>query len=281
MNLASEKNNPPRIEYRYKCVNKSILEPLVVKYYAAHLFKWVPRKLTANWITLFSCAAMWLMLYLAFHADHFSAAILTPPFVFLLHFYMVGAILDGMQAKRTGTSSPLGEFLDHYFDIYNSAICLAGFYVLVQLNHPGIFYLALWISYLAFAATMVEEKERDELYFGPIGSFEGLMVILFFFLSWLVSPVQTLWQTPLWQGVPAYWLVIGIGLIGFAATVWDALRRIGASPRQFTLFALASFLLILVLIDSEISLAWGWFLLAFYSGDYIGRVMESYHLEKK
>ncbi len=280
MNLASEKKNSPGKGYQYKCVNNSILEPLVVKYYATHIFKWVPRKLTANWITLLSCAAMWVMLYLVFNTDLFSSFILAFAFVFLVHFYAVGDILDGMQAKQTRTSSPLGQFLDHYLDIYNSAICLAGFYVLVELNRPDILYLALWISYLAFAATMVEEKERGELYFGPIGSFEGLMIILFFFISWLVPPIQTLWKTPLWQGVPAYWLVIGIAFIGFAATVFDAIRRIGASPWQFTLFGLASFLLTLALIQSEISLVWGWFLLAFFSGDYIGRVMDSHLLEK-
>jgi len=275
------KTQPPATGYRYNCVNKSILEPVVIKYYASHFFKWIPRKLTANWITLISCGLMWLLLFLAHQAGHFSTATLTLAFVFIIHFYMLGDILDGMQAKHTGTSSPLGEFLDHYLDIYNSAICLAGFYVLVQLDNPGIYYFMLWLSYAAFAATMVEEKERGQLYFGPIGSFEGLILILIFFLSWLIPTVQTFWKTPAWQDYPAYWLIIIMGLMGFAGTVRDAIKRIGYSPRQFIVFCVGSLFLSLALMKTPASLWEGWFLLAFYSGDYTGRVMESYHLKQK
>ena len=109
-------------EYCYNCVDQSILLPWFKKYYVAFYFKFIPQGLTANCITLLSSVAMWIMLYLGLNSELYSIPFLAGSFFFLLHFYVVGDHLDGMQAKETRTSSPLGEFLDHYFDIYNSAI---------------------------------------------------------------------------------------------------------------------------------------------------------------
>ncbi|MFQ5449951.1 MAG: CDP-alcohol phosphatidyltransferase family protein [Nitrospinaceae bacterium] len=273
-NITGKRENPVR-EYRYNCVNKSLLEPLVKKYYVSLYFQWIPRKLTANWITLVSCAAMWGMLYLVFHPHKFSVAVLAIVFAFLIHFYMVGDILDGMQAKVTGTCSPLGEFMDHYFDVYNGAIALAACFALIPIE-PAVFYPLLWLSYLAFAATMMEERERGQLYFGPIGSLEGIFFLLIFYLSCLFPAGQAFWRTPLWNGIPGYWILILLGGMGYLLTVLDIFKRLGYSPPQFTNFVFGSFLLSIALAENTLPRSAGWFILAFYCGDYIGKVMDSY-----
>jgi hypothetical protein len=127
---------------------------------------------------------------------------------------------------------------------------------------------------------MVSERETGEFYFGRIGSFEGVVALLLFLVSLSFSGGQNFWHAELWNGYPRYWIVIVAGGLGCLVTVWDTLKRTGYCPRQFLLFSMGSLLLTLLLARSPIPSLWAWFFLAFYCGDYICRVMESYFLNK-
>jgi|SaaInlStandDraft_7_1057024.scaffolds.fasta_scaffold69098_1 phosphatidylglycerophosphate synthase len=281
MKKSDEQLNVPGIEYRYKCIDKSILLPYFKKYYFPIVYQWVPRKLTANWVTLISCGAVWVIFLLSFLTNPFDKSVLAFLFFVLTHFYFVGDHLDGMHAKATGTSSPLGEYLDHYLDIYNSAILIAACLMLLQIENPCIFYLMMWLSHLAFAATMVEEKETGELYFGPIGTVEARVLLQILFLTWMIPSQIEYWQAIIWNELPRYWIIILVIGFGFLLTVLDIVKRLGYCPRQFSLFSFGSLFLTLALIENPPSQIIGWFILAFYSGDYIGRVMDSHLLRKK
>ena len=77
-----------------------------------------------------------------------------------------------MQAKHTKTSSPLGEFLDHYLDVFNGAIILYVFVIYLESIPPLVFYFFVYLNSIAFAVTLYEELERNELYFGVLGTLE-------------------------------------------------------------------------------------------------------------
>ena len=87
----------------------------------------------------------------------------TPPWVF---YCMTASVLayqnldncDGKQARRTGTSSPLGEFFDHGVDALIitmgpaaliTALNLGYTWILIALATSGwgLFYLGTWVSY--------------------------------------------------------------------------------------------------------------------------------------
>ena len=115
------------IQYKYNCIDKSILLPFFKKYYVEYFFKFVPRCLTANIITIISTGFIFATLPIVYYSNVISLEVQTILLVFCINAYTVGDHLDGMQAKRTNTSTPLGEFLDHYLDVFNGAIL---FYVI-------------------------------------------------------------------------------------------------------------------------------------------------------
>lgn len=267
--------------YSYNCVDRSILLPYFKKYYVAWFFLWVPKGLTANFITLFSTGFVAAMFLVAIYFPNLSSATMAAIFALCLHNYIVGDHLDGMQAKHTETSSPLGEFLDHYLDVYNGAILV---YVLMVFFRPipdEIFYLLLLLSCLVFAATMMEELERNELYFGPLGTLEAVIILIFFFISWLIPPFRHFWQQESLAGYPLYWLLIIFFALGYAATLFDIIRRLGYSPRQFNILIICALALSLVLYAKNVDRWLGWITLVLYSGEYVAKVMGSYLLSQK
>ena len=269
------------INYSYNCTDKSIVLPFFKKYYVALFFKLVPHKLTANFITLISSGLIFYLLYACHYFHDFHSVIFAAVIAFCLHGYIVGDHLDGMQAKKTDTSSPLGEFLDHYFDIYNGAIIFLVF-ILYLGNIPStFFYPLLWLNFLAFGATMVEEVELGELRFGLVGTLEGVILLIFFFLSWTIPSIRDFWRTDLISGYPWYWVIIGIAALAYLGTLIDIIWRLGYTPRQFNLFMVVSGLLSLVLFLSETPVLVGWWALTLFSSDYIGRVLGSYLCHKK
>ncbi len=267
--------------YSYNCVDKSILLPYFKKYYVSLYFKLIPQKLTANFITLLSTGLIVFLFFFVNWRPEASSEIMAIVFALCLNGYIVGDHLDGMQAKQTNTSSSLGEFLDHYMDVYNGAIV---FYIITIFFAPIpdlVFYGLLVLNCTAFAVTMVEELERKELYFGVLGTLEGVVLLIFFFILWLIPPIKEFWLSEIIAGYKAYWIVIIILGLGYALTIVDVLRRIKYSPRQFTVYSLLALILAYLLYSAGIDHLWGWLILALYSGEYIAKVMESYLLSKK
>src|SRR5688572_31878006 len=107
--------------YQYRCKDYSLVTPLFKKWVITPLIKIVPWVIPANIITLISNGFVYLALYLSLNAE--LAGNYTPLCISAcLLLYLIGDHLDGMQAKRTGTGSALGEFCDHYLDAFNNGI---------------------------------------------------------------------------------------------------------------------------------------------------------------
>lgn len=266
--------------YRYNCIDKSILLPFYKKYYVAFFFRFIPAWLTANTITIISTGFVVLMAAIVLLFEKTGSPVSALIMAFCLHNYLLGDHLDGMQAKESNTSSPLGEFLDHYLDVYNGAIVLYMLTIFLGPVPKRVFLVLMVLNCIAFAVTMVEELERKELIFGPLGTLEGVLFLIFFFISWLMPPLRELWQRELFLGLPAYWVIIGMLGLGYLGTCIDILIRIGRIPLPFATFVACciscAFLLEYQAIDVSIS----WLVLILFSGDYIARVMGSYLLSQ-
>ena len=263
-------------EYTYNCVDDSVMYGPFKKYYCVVFYKLVPAFLTANIITLVSSAGMWMLLYISFNMGTITVAQAGIAFAFLMHFYVVGDHLDGMRAKLTRTSSPLGEYLDHYFDIYSGAITVSAFIGFFAVSNNYLFYFLQWFSYLTFASIMMEEKETGAICFAKIGSLEGVIATIIFFLSFAIDGVWGFWQTSSYFYIPNYYYVFGLLVLSFITTTGDVLLRVKKLPPPFTIFIVISLLLCYLLSISSISKIVGWFVLAAFCGDYIGRLMISY-----
>ena len=265
--------------YSYNCIDKSLLLSYFKNYYVRFYFKFVPRFLTANYITLLSSFLNLIMLFVLVAKP--NSSLLAIVAVFCIHGYVVGDHLDGMQAKETKTGSPMGEFLDHYLDVYNGSIVL---YVVLELfgNIPvEVFFVLFWLNFLAFGATMMEELETGNLTFGKIGTLEGIAVLIIFLISWAIPPLRKLWECEMIAGYQWYWLIpITIGL-GYIFTTMDILFRIRFVPNHYLSFSVTSLTLLYILYYSEVSRLNAWILITLIGGEYIAKVMESYLLRKK
>lgn len=271
-------DSPP--PYAYRCVDKSILVGPFRRYWVPLFNWWVPHWLPANIVTLGSSLCMWALLWLAVENTSFSPGSLALAFAVLIQAYVIYDHVDGMQAKKTGTSSALGEFLDHYLDVYHAAISTLAIFALVGFDHRLLVLAMLWCGHLAFAATMVEEKERRELFFGAIGSLEGVLLFTGFFISWMVPDVRAWWLAPLVAGFPAYWLLVVGGGLGALIATADCLRRIGRLPRPFAAFAIGSLALAYWLAKGPLPFWTSVSALILYCGDYTGRVLGSHLLHR-
>jgi len=263
-------------EYKYNCVDKSILLPYFKKYYVSLFFKVVPFWLTANFITLISTFFIFSLLVIVLLSEELTTVSTTLIIIFCLHIYIVGDHLDGMQAEYTQTSSPLGEFLDHYLDVYNGAIIL---YVLVMYLHPIppiVFYCFVYLNIIAFAVTMYEELERNELCFGMLGTLEAVLLLIIFFITWLIPTTKNFWLGELFAGYSNYWMVIFLFGIGYLFTVVDVLKRVGYVSKSLLLFMLIELILCFLLFKLKTDYLFGWILITLYGGEYILKIMESY-----
>ena len=264
--------------YQYNCIDKSILLPYYKNYYVTPFFRIVPEWLTANFITILSSGFVVGMTVISIIFETSNSSLQALIFAFCLHTYLLGDHLDGMQAKESGTSSPLGEFLDHYLDVYNGAIVFFTLLIFLGPIPRNVFIFLMVLNCIAFAATMVEELENQMLVFGYLGTLEGVLVLMVFYVSWIIPPVRELWQKELAYGYPAYWIIImGLGL-GYVGTIVDIIIRLGRVPGRFFLYCAGCGILAYLLVDQPISELWAWLLLILFSGDYIARVMQGYLL---
>jgi ethanolaminephosphotransferase len=161
--------------YQYRCNDYSLLTPLFKKWIISPLIRFVPWAIPANIITLVSNVFVYLGLLLTLNPEIFRqyTALLI---ALCLLAYLIGDHLDGMQAKRTGTGSALGEFCDHYLDAFNNGIVVFTMLAFFDVTDTLIIAVAIVLSYLAHMAVFYEQFKTGWLTFERIGSLEGVLM---------------------------------------------------------------------------------------------------------
>eukprot|EP00494_Astrolonche_serrata_P031070 UN31339 len=95
-----------------------------------------------------------------------------------LFTYATMDALDGKQARRTGSSSPLGLMFDHGCDCINTTLCITALGCVLQMGYTPMIALFWSCGALGFFYTTFEEYYTGMMYLGPInGPTEGLLVI--------------------------------------------------------------------------------------------------------
>ena len=151
--------------YRYKCVDESILLPYLKKYFFSILHRGVPYGVPANFLTLISIIIMWATFSYFVNMEKINSLAVLVAIISIL-LYVIFDHFDGMQAKASQTSSPFGEILDHFSDVFNGAIVVYLCFRVLQVELDWIFHTVIWFNYLAFAVTYLEQNIRKELFFG-------------------------------------------------------------------------------------------------------------------
>ena len=138
--------------------------------------------LLSNMITF--CLAAW-------NSDYFSVD--CPNWIFFLmsvsmFFYQTMDAIDGKQARRTNSSSPLGELFDHTCDSVNFIMISLMLAAMLGARIDNILFCTMFqLSALAFCTATFETFHTGTLYLGMVnGPVEGCLL---FCLNGIISGI--------------------------------------------------------------------------------------------
>jgi phosphatidylglycerophosphate synthase len=234
--------------YAYRCEDSSYLKPIFYRLFVNPLAARLTRKTVANDVTLlsqlFSLVPIVFALGYAKSADWLWAVV--PPLGFFL--YIVLDHLDGTHARRTGTSSPLGELVDHWCDAWNGAFVPAAWgisYGLGASDHPVILCFLAITGAWAYAIVIAEHKVDGVLKLDPIGGNEGMIMISGSMLALAIFGRDTVLAAPLaygWSVKELMWFLCGLGCL---LTCKNVILRSGTRAIPDTLPLIVGNLLVL------------------------------------
>ncbi|XP_065358010.1 ethanolaminephosphotransferase 1 [Calliphora vicina] len=187
-------------KYKYSSIDTSYLSVYVMHPFWNKCVEYLPRWLAPNILTFVGFLMTVInFLLLAYFDWNFEAANQTvnpvPGWVWsvaalniLLYYNLDG--MDGKQARRTGTSGPLGELFDHGLDSYSAVLIPIYMFSLFGTEDlpPLRMFFVIWNVFLNFYLTHVE-KYNTGVMFLPWGyDFTMWGVSLTLFLTTLVGP---------------------------------------------------------------------------------------------
>jgi len=188
------------LHYRYKGSDDSI----VLKYITNPLYnKWVlyfPTWLAPNIITLIG------LLFTVF--GHCLVALYCPLLqgdipawvslynAFAVLAYQAFDAMDGKQARRTGSGTPLGMLFDHGCDALNTTVMAITMAATTQMGASGATMILCAVSWAGFFAATLEEYYTGELHLPIInGPNEGLHVSALIYVMAACVPTS-FWTAP-------------------------------------------------------------------------------------
>lgn len=169
--------------YKYSSEDHSLLSKWILKPLYTRLVEWFPKWVAPNLITVGGLAfSMMSVAKVLWYNPQVYGAVF-PRWVYLafageLWLYQTLDALDGQQARRTGSSSPLGELFDHCVDAINTS--LQALVISSVVGFGPIYYsVSLLASTLNFYLSTWEEYHTGTLYLsvfsGPVEGVIGLV----------------------------------------------------------------------------------------------------------
>ncbi|KAG0170666.1 hypothetical protein DFQ28_011222 [Apophysomyces sp. BC1034] len=125
------------------------------------------------------------------------------------------------QARRTGTSSPLGELFDHGCDALNCSFAAVLQATALGMGHSMSSIMLYSIAMLGFYLSTAEEYHTGILYLGYVNApTEGVILsCIIFTISSIYGP--SVWQNPVGETIKASWLPTTIATLPWSqALVW-------------------------------------------------------------
>ncbi|RHZ56005.1 aminoalcoholphosphotransferase [Aspergillus thermomutatus] len=196
--------------YRYAGVDHSLISRYVLKpFYNRYVINCFPMGMAPNAITLtgflFVVINFITILWYNPTLDHDC-----PPWVYAtcaigLFLYQTFDAVDGMQARRTRQSSPLGELFDHSVDACNTALGVVIFAGVTNLGQTWATILSLFGATMTFYVQTWDEYYTQVLTLGIIsGPVEGVLTLCTVFAFTAYQGSGSFWHRPMLEtiGVP-------------------------------------------------------------------------------
>lgn len=271
--LPSVTTEPGLTSYRF--TDRSVLRPWLNRVWFERLFPLLPRWLAANIVTVFSTGVLVSVPLASFLTDHIGAAGFALLQLLALQLYVAGDHLDGMQAKASGTTSPLGDFLDHHCDLWAGCVLCFGFWHLTGAPRGELFLLTVLLI-LGFAITYVERAERRALHFTAWGTLEAIAILTAFYVAWSISPSR-IWLQAATFGIPRHMFVAAVGVLMCSGVIVVIARRLTRLPLPLLLFSTMLVALAVWMVrHPSLPPLGAWLLVALAGAEYVARVMQAH-----
>ncbi|KAH9410589.1 putative CDP-alcohol phosphatidyltransferase [Ordospora pajunii] len=173
--------------HQFVGIDNSILSKYVIRHYTRWLVNKIPASIAPNMLTLIGFAMMGLSLGLTLMFDPYLNN--APRFLAFANFllmlgYFTCDNLDGAQARRTGSGSPLGQLFDHGVDSFSALISSIALSSSLGLGISQNFLVLLLAIMIQFYIVGLEEKFTGQFVLGKInGASEGIALALLLHLT--------------------------------------------------------------------------------------------------
>ena len=201
--------------YKYSSIDSSPIGKYITHPFWNFVVKFCPTWIAPNVLTFsgFLLTVVNFVMF-AYFDPHFHASTENgsdppiPRWVFLLaglNLFLAHTLdgIDGKQARRTGTSGPLGELFDHGLDSWSSAfipICLYSAFGCSDLTTFRMFFCLLNVFFNFYTSHW--EKYNTGILFLPWG-YDGAMIVVIFLFTITGVFGHELWYFSLWNGFTA------------------------------------------------------------------------------
>lgn len=182
-----------KTNYKYSCIDDSPLSVYITKPLWIWTSNFIPRNIAPNTLTLTGFFFTILQfLLLSYYDPHFSASTNIPSYIwyvcaiFQYLSYMLDGV-DGIQARKTGTSSPLGELMDHGIDSWTCCFTIMSLFSCIGHSNDyskGVtftdMFLMTWVLQFLFFSAHWEKLVTGVLYL-PWTYDAGICALIFLY----------------------------------------------------------------------------------------------------
>lgn len=188
-------------EYRYKGADSSMIYKYILRPMANSIAQKLPVWVAPNAITLYGlyCSMFSCILTVMYNPCLDSSG---PRWLSLvngvcLFLYQTLDNVDGHQARRTQSSSPLGMMFDHGCDAVNTCLCIIPISSIFGIGWRAGLTFGLFAGFVPFYAQTWEEFHLDEMVLPSVnGPTEGLLFII------LSAAISYFYGAETWQQSP-------------------------------------------------------------------------------
>ncbi len=211
-------------EYSYSAEDKSLLTPVIYNFFVYPFMKILPRSVPANIITICSNSFV-LISFIIAYINYIKG---TNRFLWLIpilcFIYIVGDCSDGIQARRTHTGSPLGEYFDHFLDSFVTGLLTGTLMLSFRVTNPILFFCVYQFLYIGQIGTFWERLKSGIMRFAAFSTSEGIMAIACMASLYPVKAVYELNLKEIFLGFSIPQIIIFVayaaaGITGFVSII--------------------------------------------------------------
>ncbi|KAH3676170.1 hypothetical protein WICMUC_002192 [Wickerhamomyces mucosus] len=180
-------NLPALKEYKYQSEDRSLTTKYVLKPFWDQFSKLFPLWMAPNVVTLLGLVFVIINVITVFYYDPY---LISDQPTWCYFSYALGIFLyqtfdacDGLHARRTGQSGPLGELFDHCVDALNTTLSTIVFASVVGLGYTWVLILVQFSTLANFYLSTWEEYHTHKLFLSEFsGPVEGILMVVVLFI---------------------------------------------------------------------------------------------------